>query len=55
MAKLELSDQILQTIQAALMELPYRMAAPVFHEINRQLEAERLSAHQQTGRDPGAA
>jgi hypothetical protein len=41
MTKLDLSDHAMQTIQTALMELPYRMAAPVFQEINRQLEMAR--------------
>jgi len=44
MAKLELSDNTLNVIQMGLVELPYRLAAPVFEDINRQLEADRKKA-----------
>ena len=36
--KLELTQEQLQIIGAALSELPYRLAAPVIAEINRQIE-----------------
>ena len=34
---LEISEQHLQIIDAALMELPYKIVRPVFDELNRQL------------------
>lgn len=37
--KLELTQEQLQIIGAALAELPYRIAAPVIAEINRQIAA----------------
>lgn len=37
---LTLTDQHLQIIGAALAELPYRVAAPVMDEINRQIAAQ---------------
>ena len=43
--KLELTQEQLQIIGAALSELPYRLAAPVIAEINRQIaeqEKEKL-------------
>ena len=38
---LTLTDQQLQIIGAALSELPYRVAAPVVAEINRQIAAQQ--------------
>ena len=35
--KLELTQEHLQIIGAALAELPFRVAAPVIEEINRQI------------------
>ena len=37
--KLELTQEQLQIIGAALNELPYRVAAPLIAEINRQITA----------------
>lgn len=39
MHTLTLSDQHLHVIAAALAELPYRIAAPIVDEINRQVTA----------------
>lgn len=39
MITLTLTDQQLQIIGAALSEMPYRVAAPVLDEINRQIAA----------------
>ena len=39
--KLELTQEQLQIIGAALNELPYRVAAPLIAEINRQLAAQQ--------------
>lgn len=39
MFKLNLSAQQLQVINAALGEIPYRIAAPVVFEINKQLQS----------------
>lgn len=41
MVTLILTDQHLQIIGAALAEMPYRVAAPVMDEINRQIAAQR--------------
>ena len=41
MVALTLTDQHLQIIGAALAELPYRVAAPVMDEINRQIAAQQ--------------
>ena len=41
MHTLTLTDQQLQIIGAALSELPYRVAAPVVAEINRQIAAQQ--------------
>ena len=41
MITLTLTDQQLQIIGAALAEMPYRVAAPVMDEINRQIAAQR--------------
>ena len=38
---LTLTDQQLQIIGAALVELPYRMVAPVVEEINRQVTQQK--------------
>jgi len=35
--QIELSQEMLQVLDAALQQLPYRVAAPVIGEINRQL------------------
>lgn len=40
MVTLILTDQHLQIIGAALAEMPYRVAAPVMDEINRQIAAQ---------------
>lgn len=40
MHTLTLTDEQLQIIGAALAELPYRIAAPVLAEINRQIAAQ---------------
>ena len=37
---LTLTDQHLQIIGAALAEMPYRVAAPVLDEINKQIVAQ---------------
>lgn len=39
--KLELAQEHLQIIGAALSELPYRVAAPVVAEINKQIAAQQ--------------
>lgn len=39
--KLELTHEQLQLIGAALNELPYRVAAPLIAEINRQITAQQ--------------
>ena len=39
--KLEFTHEQLQLIGAALNELPYRVAAPLIAEINRQLAAQQ--------------
>ena len=39
--KLELTQEQLQIIGAALSDLPYRVAAPVLAEINRQIAAQQ--------------
>ena len=41
MHTLTLTDEQLQIIGAALAELPFRVAAPVISEINRQLAAQQ--------------
>ena len=41
MTTLPLTDQQLQIIGVALAELPYRIAAPVMAEINRQIAAQQ--------------
>lgn len=38
--KLDLTQEHLQIIGAALGEMPYRVAAPVIAEINRQIAAQ---------------
>lgn len=43
---LKLTDMQLQTIGAALVELPYRVAAPVLDEINRQLAQQHAAQEQ---------
>jgi len=35
--KIELNVQHLEAINAALMELPYRLAAPVIHHLNNEI------------------
>ena len=40
MVTLSLTDRHLQIIGAALAELPYRVAAPVMDEINKQIAAQ---------------
>ena len=42
MNQLKLTDQQMQIIGAALAELPYRVAAPVIDEINRQIAAQEM-------------
>ena len=39
--KLELTLEQLQIIGAALSEMPYRVAAPLVAEINKQIEAQK--------------
>ena len=39
--KLELTQEQLQIIGAALSEMPYRVAAPLVAEINKQIEAQK--------------
>ena len=41
MYTLTLSDEQMQIIGAALAELPFRVAAPVISEINKQLAAQQ--------------
>ena len=48
MHTLTLTDQHLQIIGAALAELPYRLAAPVLEEINRQIAPDQTKP-QDTG------
>lgn len=42
--KLDLTQEQMQIIGAALAELPYRVAAPVIDEINRQIAAQQQEA-----------
>ncbi|WP_158637493.1 hypothetical protein [Paracoccus sulfuroxidans] len=51
MHTLTLTDQQLQLIGAALAEMPYRMAAPIMAEINRQI----AQAQQASGDAPSEA
>lgn len=39
--KLELTQEQLQIIGAALSEMPYRVAAPLVAEINKQIAAQQ--------------
>lgn len=39
--KIEFNEQQLQVLSAALMELPYRMAAPLINHINQQIQEQR--------------
>ena len=36
--KIELDEQQLQVLSAALVELPYRMSAPLISHINQQIK-----------------
>lgn len=38
---LKLSDQHMQVLNAALVEMPFRVASPVIQEINRQIQASK--------------
>lgn len=51
---LTLSEQQLQIIGAALAEMPYRVAAPVLDEINRQIAAAASKKPDATGRKVAA-
>ena len=42
--KLDLTQEHLQIIGAALAELPFRVAAPVIEEINRQIAEQAKAA-----------
>lgn len=42
--KLDLTEEHLQIIGAALSEMPYRVAAPVIAEINKQLAEQQGEA-----------
>jgi hypothetical protein len=39
--KLEFNDQQLQVLNAALVEIPYRMAAPLIQHINQQIKEQQ--------------
>jgi hypothetical protein len=39
--KIELNEQQLQVLNAALVELPYRMAAPLINHINQQIKEQQ--------------
>jgi hypothetical protein len=48
---LTLSTAMLQIIDQALQQAPYRLSAPVINEINRQLAAKRAAATTETHGD----
>lgn len=53
MHTLKLTDQQMRVINAALIEMPYRLAAPVIQAINEQISAaspDADAAVNQTGR-----
>jgi hypothetical protein len=39
--KIEFNDQQLQVLSAALVELPYRVSAPLINHINQQIQEQR--------------
>jgi hypothetical protein len=39
--KIEFNEQQLQVLNAALVELPYRMAAPLINHINQQIKEQQ--------------
>jgi len=39
--KIELNEQQLQVLNAALVEIPYRVAAPLIAHINHQIQEQR--------------
>jgi hypothetical protein len=39
--KLEFNEQQLNVLSAALVELPYRVAAPLINHINQQIQEQR--------------
>jgi hypothetical protein len=41
--KIELNDQQLQILSAAIIELPYRVSAPLIAHINQQIQEQRES------------
>jgi len=41
--KIELNDQQLQVLSAALIEIPYRIAAPLISHINQQIQNQKES------------
>jgi len=41
---LRLTNENLQTLSAALIEMPYRLAAPLIQEINDQLRQQKTEA-----------
>ena len=40
--KIEFNEQQLQVLSAALVELPYRMSAPLIAHINQQIKEQRM-------------
>jgi hypothetical protein len=45
--KIELNEQQLQVLNAALVEIPYRVAAPLIQHINQQIQ-EQLNSESPT-------
>jgi hypothetical protein len=43
MIKIEFNEQQLQVLNAALVEIPYRMAAPLIQHINQQIQEQQNS------------
>lgn len=41
MTKLEFTDQEMQLLQAAILELPYKLAVPLIASINKQIAEQR--------------
>jgi hypothetical protein len=39
--KFEFSEQQMQVLNAAIVELPFKVAAPLVQDINRQLESQQ--------------
>jgi hypothetical protein len=39
--KIEFNEQQLQVLNAALVEIPYRMAAPLIQHINQQIQEQQ--------------